>query len=349
MEKPNPQPSRRELLAAKLPNGQPQDDSLTVVDYGPLFHFSSNAMGCKFQVLCDADGRKSLAGCVAEGFDLIHFLEQQLSIYRPSSQLSLVNRQAFEKPVTVDRDVFELLELAREISQFTGGTFDITATPLTRLWKTHRNERSIPSDLELQEAMESVGYVDLTLDREQHSVRFQKKGMVLDLGGIGKGFALDQLKSHLQAAQCTDFLIHGGQSSVLSGGERADRSGQNKFAWQVSISHPLKTQTKLATISLKEKAIGTSGSARQNYVVNGKRLGHIIDPRTGWPSNGLLSVTVLAPTAVLADALATAIFVAGPEQASQICKHFQVGAILISEAGKIIDILEVDETEIQLH
>lgn len=349
MEKQNPQPSRRDLFAGSLPQSQPQDESPATVDYGPLFHFSSNAMGCEFQVLCDADGRKKLAGCVAEGFDLIHFLEQQLSIYRPSSQLAMVNRQAFDKPVSVDPDVFELLHLAREISQFTRGTFDITATPLTRLWKTHRNTRSLPSDRELQQAKASVGYDGLVLDRQNHSVYFEKKGMTLDLGGIGKGFALDKLKSHLKSADCIDFLIHGGQSSVLSGGERSDRSGDHKFAWQVAISHPLKMDQKLATLSLRERAIGTSGSARQNYVVNGKRLGHIIDPRTGWPATGLLSVTVLAPTAVLADALATAIFVAGPEQATKICQHFHVGAILISEDGKIMDTIEVDETDIQFH
>lgn len=349
MEKPNPQPSRRDIFAAKLPQGPQPNESETVVDYGPLFHFSSNAMGCEFQVLCDAGGRKTLAGCVAEGFDLIHFLEQQLSIYRSSSQLALVNRQAFSKPVRVDPEVFELLELAREISHFTRGTFDITATPLTRVWKTHRKARSIPSELELGKAMESVGYHALELDRETQSVRFQKKAMVLDLGGIGKGFALDQLKSHLLSAQCHDFLIHGGQSSVLSGGQRADRSGQNKFPWQVAISHPLKTQKKLATLSLRDKAIGTSGSARQNYVINGKRLGHIIDPRTGWPAQNLLSVTVLAPTAVLADALATAIFVAGPDQAEEICNHFEVGAILISETGKILNTIGVNENDIQIH
>ncbi|MCP4081325.1 MAG: FAD:protein FMN transferase [Planctomycetaceae bacterium] len=349
MDKPNRQPSRRDLLGARLPgDADRQENSAEEPKFGPLFHFSANAMGCEFQVLCTSEGRKALATAVTDGFDLIQYLEQQLSIYRPSSELSQINRSAFSEPISVEPALFSLLQLANEICEITEGAFDVTATPLTRLWKSHRQTRSLPSQTEIIECLRCVGSQHLIFDSTANTLRFEMEGMTIDLGGIGKGYALDRLNEHLQSAGCTDFLIHGGQSSVISTGQRSDRSGNQKHPWQIAVTHPLLAKQTLATLHLQDQAIGTSGSGRQNFVVDGKRYGHIIDPRNGWPADNLLSVTVIAKSAVLADALATAIFVAGQPSANAICNHFNVAAILISNAGKIIETINMPDENIRL-
>ncbi len=348
MDKPNRQPSRRDLLGGKLPQEVDRQQNLAKdPQFGPLFHFSSNAMGCEFQVLCTAEGRQALATAVTDGFDLIHFLEQQLSIYRPTSELSQINRRAYSDTVTVEPTLFALLQLANELCEVTQGAFDVTATPLTRLWKSHRQSLSLPSHAEISDCLGRVGSQHLVFDSNHGTLQFEIEGTTIDLGGIGKGYALDRLNEHLQSSGCTDFLIHGGQSSVIGTGQRSDRSGQQKHAWQIAVTHPLQANKTLATLHLENQAVGTSGSGRQNFVVDGKRYGHIIDPRTGWPADTLLSVTVIAKSAVLADALATAIFVAGQAFAASICDHFGVSAILISNAGKIIETINLPEENIR--
>ena len=348
MDHPARQPSRRDLLGARLPGGEGSESNDFVPDnFGPLFHFSSNAMGCQFQVLCAAEGRQALAKAVADGFDLIEHLEQQLSIYRQSSEMSGINRDAFRSDVSVEPSLFELLRLACRMSEATQGAFDITAAPLTRLWKAHRTDRTLPGETEVTTILNQVGFQHLQLEETTQTIRFARENLMIDLGGIGKGYALDRLKEHLSTAGCNDFLIHGGQSSVIGCGMRSDPTGV-RHPWQVSISHPLTPGLRLATLAISDRALGTSGSGRQHFVVDGKRFGHIIDPRSGWPADKLLSVTVIADSAVLADALATAIFVAGPEQAQKICDHFEVAAVLVSNEGKIVSTINLDDSEIRL-
>jgi thiamine biosynthesis lipoprotein len=328
---PGNKPSRRDLLGGSLPQRRPT--AVTPGDraeYGPLFHFSSNAMGCEFQVLCTAEGRQPLAHVVAEAFDLIQHLEQQLSIYRSGSEMSRINRTACPGPVPVESRLFALLQLATNISEATGGAFDITATPLSQLWKQHRQQGRLPDARDVRQTLGKVGYQQVHLQETGHTIRFSSPDVVLDLGGIGKGYALDRMKELLVDAGCQDFLVHGGQSSVIAHGRRANRAGTDKHPWQVAIAHPLTPGVRLARLNLHNQAIGTSGSGRQFHIVDGKRYGHIIDPRTGWPADGLLSVTVIAEAAVLADALATAIFVAGAEAAPRICQTFQVAAVVIT-------------------
>ena len=344
MSDSNPQPSRRDLFAPR--SGTPDEGADQPTEYGPLFHFSANAMGCEFQVLCDETGRESLAGCVTDGFSLIADLEQQLSIFRPSSEMSAINRfaeqaetcdtQQVVEPtenrlpqLPVDPALFELLQTAQTIRQATSGAFDISATPLSRLWKECRQGRVVPDQAAIESVLANVGGQHIQLDAEAKSIGFRRSGLVLDLGGIGKGYALDRLREFLVMSNAQNFLIHGGQSSVIGCGSRSIDQGRGTMPWQVGISHPLSPGVRLATISLNDRAVGTSGSGRQSFVFEGKRYGHIIDPRTGWPADHFLSVTVLAEQAVQADALATAIFVAGPDFAEEICEQFGVSAITV--------------------
>lgn len=352
MSDSNPPPSRRDLLGGFTNRNEitPQSEA-DAVEFGPLFHFSSNAMGCEFQILCTADEREALATCVTDGFELIEHLEQQLSIYRDSSELSAVNRLASESEVMLEPELFRLLQLARELCHATERAFDVTATPVSALWKQARHNRTLPIMEEIADVVGRVDGLAVRLDEDRRTIRFEKDDLTIDLGGIGKGFAIDRLGEHLVASGCNNFVIHGGQSSVVASGQRSCRDNRTRVPWQIGLSHPLTPGVRLGTLKLFDQAIGTSGSGRQSFVVDGKRYGHIIDPRTGWPANHFLSVTVIAPSAVLADALATAIFVAGPQNVTRICDHFGIGAILISaddDDRMAVQTVNVEEADLDL-
>jgi len=273
-----------------------------------------------------------LATAVTDAFQLIHGLEERLSIYREGSEMSQINKLDVNQPHKIQPDLFQLLCIADEIRRATNGAFDLTATALTRLWKSCRQARSLPDDASIFESLKVVGGQKIRLNAMDSTIELQGNGLTLDLGGIGKGFALDQLKNFLLMSNCQHFLIHGGQSSVIASGRRTAADGIGNSAWQVGITHPLTPGVRLATLFLNDQAIGTSGSGRQSFVKDGKRYGHIIDPRTGWPADHFLSVTVLADSATQADALATAIFVAGLEQIQSICDQFEISAVTVRQA-----------------
>jgi thiamine biosynthesis lipoprotein len=154
------------------------------------------------------------------------------------------------------------------------------------------------------------------------------------LGGIGKGYALDRGAELLQENGTSDFVFHGGQSSIVARGSRLDPE-QETPGWKVGVNHPLRPEQRLAEITLQDQAIGTSGSRRQSFYHQGKRYGHIIDPRTGWPAQDVYSATVIAPTAATADALSTAFYVMGVENSLSYCEHHpEVAALIVTPAGR---------------
>ena len=158
--------------------------------------------------------------------------------------------------------------------------------------------------------------------------------MAIGTGGIAKGYALDQCAEMMQTRGINDFLFHGGQSSIVARGSRLD-SNQETRGWKVGVNHPLRPEQRLAEITLQDQAIGTSGSRRQSFYHQGQRYGHIIDPRSGWPAQGVYSATVIAPTAATADALSTAFYVMGVERSLSYCKqHPEVAALIVTPAER---------------
>jgi len=253
------------------------------------------------------------AGAMDEALGALEQLDQieaALSIYRSDSEISRVNREAFQRAVVVSPPTFSLLQRAIEWSERTSGAFDITAGPLVEAWGFGKRQGQKPASDVLQQALQRVGHQNLCLDSVNRTVRFLKPGMSINLGAIGKGDAIDRLAAQLRSRGIRDFLIHGGNSSVLACGDQQPGSGQG---WQVGIAHPTKPSRRLAGVLLRDQAIGTSGSGKQFFHHRGQRLGHVIDPRTGHPSGDLLSLTVICQTATDADACATGWFVAGSE------------------------------------
>lgn len=285
---------------------------------------TQRAMACEFTVVMNPD-RQSDISFASDALHLLEPLEEQMSVYRPSSELSCLNAAAAQQPVAVETQLFELLKQSLALSRATDGAFDPTSGPLVGLWRACRAGGRIPTDDEIEQCLKIVGVDHVQSDDAGGFISFDTPGVELNLGGIGKGFALDRMADELRTQSVADFLLHGGYSSILATGDHNKTGG-----WPVGIGNPLFTDRRMGTVLLKNKAMSTSGSNIQYFRVKGKRYGHILDPRTGWPIENLLSVTVLADSAAEADALSTAFFVMGVENARRCCDTLEgVGIILI--------------------
>jgi thiamine biosynthesis lipoprotein len=297
-----------------------------------LLRFSHRAMACEFEVLLNAAQYPDGAERALEALDLIDVLEDQMTVFRPTSEVSRLNAVAAAMPVAVEPRLFALFELAERLYLDTQRAFDITAGPLTKVWGFYRRQGRLPDAAELQAALAHVGMRHVALDREQQTVRFDTLGVEINLGSIGKGYALDRCGEQLIAADINDFLLHGGNSSVLA---RGSMLGSPRGGWDVGLPNPLRPQERLGEIHLCNRGLATSGSGTQFFVHEGRTYGHIIDPRTGQPAEGVLTATILAPTAAEADALSTAFYVLGPDAAAEFCRtHTGVGAILVCRQGR---------------
>ena len=290
-----------------------------------------NAMSCRFEVLLHPGKPNNGPEIAWSALDTVTFLEQLLSVYIPTSELSLVNERAFETSVKISQSTFALLELGLSIFERTNGAFDMTAAKLSKTWGFYRRQGRMPTDLEIRQSIEAVGSDHIVLNALEGTVRFTKP-LEVNPGGIGKGFAIDCGASLLKQNSVADFAFHGGKSSILCSGNQT-AIGDEK-GWRIAVRHPEQSERILGTLTLFDQALGTSGPANQFFYFRGKRFGHIIDPRTGWPAEGMLSVTVLHPSAGWADALATGLYVAGIEHAIQYCEQNPDTAMLAILPGR---------------
>jgi thiamine biosynthesis lipoprotein len=292
-----------------------------------LLRLSRQAMATTFELVLPVGAEHGIE--IGEAvFELLDVLEEQLTVYRDTSEVSGLNRRAAREPVVVEEGLFELLRLAAQITEETEGAFDVTAGALIKAWGFFRGPRRVPSEAERAEALSRVGMGQVVLDAERRAVSYRREGLEINLGSIGKGYALDRLAAWLSgAARQGSFLLHGGASSVYARGTCGDERG-----WLVGVRHPWARGRRLACMWLRDRAVGTSAATFQHLVHKGRKLGHILDPRSGWPAEGMASTTVVAPTAARADALATAFFILGEEKARAYCEaHPDIGAVLLAE------------------
>jgi thiamine biosynthesis lipoprotein len=296
-----------------------------------LVHLSRRAMACEFEICLSADDYARGAEAALEALDRVEQLEAQLSVFRADSEVSQINRTAADGPVEVEPGLFALLELAADLHRATQGAYDITAGPLWEAWGFARRQGAVPSPQQLAEAAARVDGRLIELDSGRRTIHFLRPGMTLNLGSIGKGYAVDCCARRLLESGLTDFLIHGGHSSVLAHG--AIGTAGEAPGWLVGLRDPLHPEHRAGQLRLMDQALGTSGAQFQSFRHRGRRYGHILDPRTGWPAEGVLSATVLAPNAARADGLSTAFYVLGPEGARAYCgEHPEVAAVLFTPA-----------------
>jgi thiamine biosynthesis lipoprotein len=263
-----------------------------------------------------------------EALNEIDRLEDQLTVYRDTSEVSQLNRRATTEMVVVEERLFRLLELAARLWRDSEGAFDISVGALLKTWGFYRRNAHIPDDT--SHLLDAVGMQHVQLDPEQLSVRYAKPGLEINLGSIGKGYALDHAAARLRAWGVTSALLHGGHSSILAVGHPpGDPRG-----WPVEVQYPWGAEKRLALIYLCDRAMGTSAATFQHLEYRGRKLGHILDPRTGWPAEGTASATALAPSAAEADALATAFFIRGAIGVREYTAgRPAVGALLLPDDG----------------
>ena len=273
-------------------------------------HVSHQAMATNFVVLLPPHQSDQIEIAV-EALETLDQIEARLTIYRATSEVSKINREAADGPVKVSAETFALIEKAVQWSTRTDGAFDITAGPLIQAWGFNDRSGRKPSQQEIDAALACVGSEHIEIKPDDRTVRFNQPGVSINLGAIGKGDALDHLKRYLVHAGIESFLIHGGSSSVIARGDQVEGS---ELGWAVGISHPTKPKHRLAGVWLKNGALATSGSGKQFFHHRGKRYGHVIDPRSGRPAGDLMSLTVIMNSAADADACATGLFVLGSNQ-----------------------------------
>ncbi len=297
---------------------------------GHLLRLGRRAMACEFEVLLNAKQYPHGAETAVAALDLVDQLESQLTVYRDDSEVSQLNHRASEEAVEVEARLFALLSRATEIHHETHGAYDITSGPLSKAWGFYRREGRMPSSTEIAESLQQVGIQHIELNANQQTIKFDQPGIEINLGSIGKGYALDRASELLLEATIENFLLHGGNSSVLARGTSSTNL-EAEEGWWVGLRHPLRPEKHLGKIRLCNRALGTSGSGTQFFIHEGRRLGHILDPRTGRPAEGVLSTTVAALTGADADALATAFYVMGPEHAIEYCRqHPHISAMIMT-------------------
>jgi thiamine biosynthesis lipoprotein len=283
-------------------------------------------MACRFEITLPADEREGIAPAV-EALNEVDRIEDQLTVFRETSVVSGINRNAAEKSVYVEQVVFDLLLQCKRIHEDTNGAFDITSGPLTKCWGFLKRQGRFPGAQEIEVAKELVGSDKLILDSESRGVAFARRGVEINLGSIGKGYALDRVAEILE---CTldNALVSAASSSFRAVG----RGGPNGESWMVGLRNPRSKNRRLGVLELHDCALSTSGSEEQFFEYEGRRLGHIIDPRTGWPSSGISSVSVVCESAAMSDALSTAFFVGGLELAESYCNTHPETLAVILEA-----------------
>lgn len=276
---------------------------------GFWLHLNRTAMACRFEVTLPIADRAGVA-VATEALNLIDELEAQLSVFRESSEISLVNREAAKRAVAIEHSLFDLLTLCKSLHDETDGAFDITAGTLTRCWGFLKRSGRIPAAEDLEHARSVVGSENLLLDDETRSVRFSREGMEINLGSIGKGYALDRVAASMRDRVASALLNAGASSIYAIGGDEG---------WSVGLRDPRNKHRRLARLRLRDCSLSTSGSEEQFFEHDGQRYGHIIDPRSGWPAQRVTSVSVVAQSAAISDALATAFYIGGRIVAEPYC------------------------------
>ena len=309
----------------------------------PAYPMSTIALACqamatRFEVVLHGEDPARLRAAGEEALQEVERLDALLSLYRPESEISAVNRRAAEEAVRVSPTVFDLLQHARRLHEETEGAFDITIAPLVECWGFRSGSGAVPAAAALSEARSRVGFHLVHLDAAASSVRFARGGVRLDLGAIGKGFAVERAAAILREAGVTSAFLHGGTSTIYSLGHPPDAD-----AWRVGIhSDPTRTgkldllklnpaATSGMVVPLKDEALSVSAVWGKSFASGGRRLGHVLDPRTGQPVQGAVLAAVVHPSATETDALSTALLVGGAGAAAWVDRRKEMRWLRVLE------------------
>ena len=284
---------------------------------------SHQAMGTFFSIAAYGPDSQVLQDSVARAFVEIDRLDNLMSNYKPGSELSKINREATRQPVIITSELFNILESSIKYSEETNGAFDVTVGPLMKSWGFFRGWGRLPEKSELDDWLNRIGYRHVKLDTASRTIKFDKLGIELDLGAIGKGYAVDRIAEMLRAEGVTRALVSSGTSSIYALGAPPGEPG-----WEISICDPLDRRKQACSVRLQNLSISISGSYEKSFVLDGKLYTHLLDPRNGMPVEDMLMTGVIAASNTASDALSTAFFVSGVEQTEAYLRnHSDLAAI----------------------
>jgi thiamine biosynthesis lipoprotein len=285
------------------------------------------AMGTRWEIVLPGTDRVRLTAAAEAVLDEVERLEVQLSRFRPESDISGINATAWQEPVRVEPRLFELLRLAQEVNRATDGAFDLTVGPLLRAWGFVGKGGALPDPEELERARAVVGADLIDLDEENLTIRFRCEGVSLDLGAIGKGCAIDRARELLEDAGVTSALIHGGTSTAFGMG-----TPPGAPSWRVALRNPRGGERDICgEVLLTDRALSVSAPHNKAFQVGDRRYGHVLDPRTGEPTQGALLAAVAHESATLTDALSTALLVLGAEGLATVAAAYPEADLLVAE------------------
>ena len=289
-------------------------------------------MGSRFDITVVANSESEGGSYINLAIDEISRIEQLISSWDPNSQTSLINKNAGIKPVKVDKELFDLIERAIAISKLTNGAFDITYASMDRIWMYDGSMKQMPSPEMIKSSIDKVGYQNIQLDKDKNTVFLKIEGMKIGFGAIGKGYAADKAKQLLND-KGVDAGIINASGDLNAWGKQAN--GEN---WMVAITNPLNKNKAFSWLPIHNAAVVTSGNYEKFVSFNGIRYSHIIDPRTGYPSTGIISVSIMTSNAEFADAISTSVFVMGVETGLDFINQLKgVECIIVDDQNKIYE------------
>ncbi|MDB4438647.1 FAD:protein FMN transferase [bacterium] len=288
-------------------------------------------MGTRFELTALANNKSVAENAVQEGIEEIQRIENLISSWKIDSQTSQINKNAGIKPVVVNQELFKLIERSIKISTLTGGAFDISFASIDQLYIFDKTERSLPSKEKCKESVAKINFNNIILNQEKSSVYLNQKGMKIGFGGIGKGYAANKAKQVMKN-------ISGVTGGVVNAsGDLITWSDNNKSeGWPVQISDPKNIEESLGWLNIHNASIVTSGDYEKYFTNKGLRYAHIINPKTGLPTTGIKSVTIISPDAEIGDALATSVFVLGVEKGINLVNKLKnIESLVITDDDKM--------------
>ncbi len=310
-------------LCCLLAHGQTASADITV-------HKVLKLMGTRFEITVVAPNEEIGYINIDEAVSEIQRIEKIISSWDEESETALINRNAGIKPVKVSPELFNLIERSIRISEITDGAFDISFASIDHIWKFDGSMKMAPDDSDIKKSIAKIGYKKIELDPENSTVFLPERGMKIGFGAIGKGYAADRAKELLVSKEVKGGIINA-SGDLTTWGTKV--TGEK---WLVGITNPLNKKKAFGWLPIVESSVATSGNYEKYIQLDGKRYSHIIDPRTGYPTTGINSVTIFAKQAELCDALATSVFILGKDVGLHLINQIDgVEAIIVDSENKI--------------
>lgn len=285
-------------------------------------------MGTAVRVELWHDNPTAATAAMNAVMDEMRRIDETMSPYKPDSELSRINRDAAQKPVPISQEMYDLIAHSIEFSKLSGGAFDITFSSVGYLYDYREHIK--PTDAQIAKALPGISYRHLKLDSKARTIHYDRAGVRIDLGGIAKGYAVDNCIAILKGLGVTNAIVTAGGDSRLLG----DKRGR---PWNVGIRDPRRSGAVVAVLPLADTAISTSGDYERYFEEDGVRYHHIINPKTGKSATGVRSVTVIAPDGITTEGLTKSVFVKGPKEGMRLIESLKgVDAIIIDDTGHML-------------